>query len=259
MIARVLKYISYKIKAVSKHKVHSPFVYDLIIDVFENDNSYYAFPAVELIRKKLLLSKRVVTVDDMGAGSRVFNSNQRKIKSIAKHSSKNPKYAQLLFRMVNYYHPNTILELGTSLGLTTAYLAKARKKAKVYTLEGSPEICKAAKNTFKSLRLDNVQMVQGNFNDTLPEILPKISVLDFVFFDGNHQKKPTLDYFNQCLEKVNENSVFVFDDIHWSDEMTEAWEAIKNHPEVTLSVDIFQFGIVFFRRGVEKQHFVLRY
>ena len=101
--------------------------------------------------------------------------------------------------MVNYYHPNTILELGTSLGLTTAYLAKARKKAKVYTLEGSPEICKVAKNTFKSLRLDNVQMVQGNFSDTLAEILPKITVLDFVFFDGNHQKKPTLDYFNQCL------------------------------------------------------------
>ena len=259
MTAQVLKYISYRIKAVSKHKVHSPFVYDLIIDVFENNNSYYAFPAVEFIRKKLLLSKRILTVDDMGAGSRVFNSNQRKIKSIAKHSSKNPKYAQLLFRMVNYYHPNTILELGTSLGLTTAYLAKARKKAKVYTLEGSPEICKVAKNTFKSLRLDNVQMVQGNFSDTLAEILPKITVLDFVFFDGNHQKKPTLDYFNQCLEKANENSVFVFDDIHWSDEMTGAWEEIKTHPRVTLTVDIFQFGIVFFRKGIEKQHFVLSY
>jgi len=257
--SQVLKYISYKIKAVSKYKVHSPFVYDLIIDVFENDNSYYAFPAVELIRKKLLLSKRVLKVEDMGAGSRVFNSSQRKVKSIVKHSAKKPKYAQLLFRMVNYYNPNTILELGTSLGLTTAYLAKARKKAKVYTLEGSSEICEAAKNTFKSLRLNNVQILQGNFNDTLPEILSKITVLDFVFFDGNHQKKPTLDYFNQCLEKVNENSVFVFDDIHWSDEMTEAWEAIKNHPEVTISVDIFQFGIVFFRRGVEKQHFELRY
>ena len=257
--SQVLKYISYKIKAVSKHKVHSPFVYDLIIDVFENDNSYYSFPAVELVRKKLLQSKRFLQVDDMGAGSRVFNSNQRKIKSIAKHSAKKPKYAQLLFRMVNYYHPNTILELGTSLGLTTAYLAKARKKAEVYTLEGSPEICEVAKDTFKSLRLNNVQILQGNFNDTLPEILSKITVLDFVFFDGNHQKKPTLDYFNKCLEKANEHSVFVFDDIHWSDEMTEAWEDIKNHSKVTLSVDIFQLGIVFFRSGVEKQHFVLHY
>ena len=259
MSSQGLKYISYKIKAVSKHKVHSPFIYDLIIDVFENDNSFYAFPAVELIRKKLLLTQRVLTVDDMGAGSRVFNSNQRKIKDIVKHSTQKPKYAQLLFKLVNYYQPNTILELGTSLGLTTAYLAKARKKAKVYTFEGSPEIGKVAKNTFKSLLVENAELVQGDFNETLSETLPKIDVLDFAFFDGNHQKKPTLDYFNKCLEKANEHSVFVFDDIHWSDEMTEAWEAIKTHPEVTLTVDIFKFGIVFFRRGVEKQHFVLRY
>ena len=259
MSSQVSKYISYKIKAVSKHKVHSPFVFDLIVDVFENENSYYAFPAVELIRKKLLLSKRILTVEDMGAGSRVFKSNQRKIKDIIKHSAKKPKYAQLLFKLVNYYQPNAILELGTSLGLTTTYLAKARKKAKVYSFEGSAEICKAAKNTFKSLRVKNVQLIQGNFNVTLSETLPKIAVLDFAFFDGNHQKKPTLDYFNQCLEKANEHSVFVFDDIHWSDEMTEAWEEIKAHPEVTLTVDIFQFGIVFFRKGVEKQHFVLRY
>ena len=257
--SQVSKYISHKIKAVSKHKVHSPFVFDLIVDVFENDNSYYAFPAVELIRKKLLLTKRTLTVEDKGAGSRVFKSNQRKIKDIVKHSAQEPKYAQLLFKLVNYYQPNTILELGTSLGLTTTYLAKARKKAKVYTLEGSPEICKAAKNTFKSLLVKNVQLVQGNFNETLPETLPKITVLDFAFFDGNHQKKPTLDYFHQCLEKSNEHSVFVFDDIHWSDEMTEAWEEIKSHSEVTLTIDIFQFGIVFFRKGVEKQHFVLSY
>ena len=259
MSSQVSKYISHRIKSVSKHKVHSPFVFDLIVDVFENDNSYYAFPAVELIRKKLLLSKRNLSVEDMGAGSRVFKSNQRKVKDIAKHSSKGPKFAQLLFKLVNYYQPNTIFELGTSLGLTTAYLAKSRKKGKVYSFEGSPEICKVAKNTFSSLRVKNVELIQGNFSDTLPEILPKIDVLDFAFFDGNHQKKPTLNYFNQCLEKANEHSVFVFDDIHWSDEMTEAWEEIKSHPEVTLTVDIFQFGIAFFRKGVEKQHFVLRY
>jgi predicted O-methyltransferase YrrM len=257
--SQVSKYISHKIKAVSKHKVHSPFVFDLIVDVFENENSYYAFPAVELIRKKLLLSKQKLTIEDMGAGSRVFKSKQRRIKDIAKHSAKEPKYAQLLFKLVNYYQPNTILELGTSLGLTTTYLAKARKKAKVYTLEGSPEICKVAKNTFKSLLVKNVQLVQGDFYETLPETLPEIAVLDFAFFDGNHQKKPTLDYFNQCLKKASEHSVFVFDDIYWSDEMTEAWEEIKTHPEVTLTVDIFQFGIVFFRKGIEKQHFVLSY
>jgi predicted O-methyltransferase YrrM len=257
--SQVLKYISYKIKAVSKHKIHSPFVFDLIVDVFENENSFYAFPAVELIRKKLLLSKRTLNIEDMGAGSRIFKSNQRRIKDIAKHSVKEPKYAQLLFKLVNYFQPNTILELGTSLGLTATYLAKARKKATVYTLEGSPEICNAAKNTFKALLVKNVHIVQGDFKETLPETLSKIHVLDFAFFDGNHQKKPTLDYFIQCIEKANENSVFVFDDIHWSDEMTEAWEEIKIHPEVTLTVDIFQFGIVFFRKGIEKQHFVLRY
>jgi len=257
--SQVSKYISYKLKAVSKHKVHSPFVFDLIVDVFENENSYYAFPAIELIRKKLLLKTKTITVEDMGAGSRVFKSNQRKIKDIVKHSAKEPKYAQLLFKLVNYYQPTTILELGTSLGLTTTYMAKARKNGKIYSLEGSPEICKEAQSTFKSLLVKNVELVQGNFKDTLPETLSKIDNVDFAFFDGNHQKEPTLDYFNQCLQKSNENSVFVFDDIHWSDEMTEAWEEIKAHPEVTLTIDIFQFGIVFFRKGAEKQHFVLRY
>lgn len=259
MSSQASKYLSYKLNAVSKHKVHSPFVFDLIVDVLENENSYYAFPAIELIRKKLLLNKRTIHVEDMGAGSRVHKSDKRKIKEIAKHSAKEPRYAQLLFKMVNYYQPNTIVELGTSLGLTTTYLAKARKQAKIYSLEGSPEICKEAKKTFKSLLVKNVELVQGNFNITLPETLSKIDVLDFAFFDGNHQKGPTLNYFKQCLAKGNEHSVFVFDDIHWSDEMTEAWEEIKAHPGVTLTIDIFQLGIVFFRKGVEKQHFVLRY
>ena len=257
--SQVSKYIKYKVKAVSKHKVHSPFVYDLIVDVFENENSYYAFPAVELIRKKLLLNDRTIIVEDLGAGSRVFKSNQRKIKDIVKHSAKEPKYAQLLFKLVNYYQPKTILELGTSLGLTTSYLAKARKQAEIYSLEGSPEICIEAKKTFKSLLVKNVKLEQGDFKETLPEALSKMTDLDFAFFDGNHQKVPTLDYFKLCLEKSNEHSVFIFDDIHWSDEMTEAWEEIKTHPEVTLTVDIFQFGIVFFRKGTEKQHFVLKY
>jgi predicted O-methyltransferase YrrM len=85
--------------------------------------------------------------------------------------------------------------------------------------------------------------------------LPK---LDLVFFDGNHQKVPTLDYFHHCLTKAHENSIFIFDDIHWSSEMDEAWQQIQGHEQVSLTIDLFQFGLVFFRKGIAKQHFTLR-
>jgi predicted O-methyltransferase YrrM len=160
--------------------------------------------------------------------------------------------------MVNYFKPKEILELGTSLGITASYLASANKGPQVTTLEGAATISTLAQQTFNAQQLTNIKLITGNFDDTLKDAVTKN--YDFVFIDGNHRKEPTLRYFQQLLSCVHNNSVMVFDDIHWSKEMEGAWEEIKNHSSVTLTVDLFFIGLVFFRKEQkEKEHFVLRF
>lgn len=258
-ISFVFRYIKYLLTAKTEHSLHSPFVFDLYTKVITDATPFYSFEDIENIRKELLKSNEIISVTDYGAGSKIFKSNKRKVSDIARYSLKSPKYAQLLFRLINYLKPTSILELGTSLGISTLYLATPNKKSKVITLEGCPETASIAQQNFQKLKLNNITNITGNFNKTLAEVLNKNDVIDCVYFDGNHQKEPTLAYFNQCLANISQNSFFIFDDIHWSDEMEQAWEIIKKHPQVTLTIDLFQIGLVFFREMPEKQHFVLRF
>ena len=182
------------------------------------------------------------------------------MQQIASVSLKPKKYAQLLYKLVKYVQPKTILELGTSLGLTSAYLASANKEAQLITIEGAPSIAAIAKENLDHLQLQNVHLITGNFDETLETVLAKKSAIDFVFIDGNHRKEPTLRYFEQLLKKSTEQSLFVFDDIHWSRDMNEAWTTIKNHSSVTLTIDLFFIGLVFFRKEQKvKQHFTIRF
>ena len=206
-----------------------------------------------------VLTDMEITIEDYGAGSRVNNSNTRKIKDIAKNTLKSPKYGQLLFRLVNRFKPATILELGTSLGISTLYLAASSKKIKVTTVEGCPNTAKVAQINFDKIGFKNIELINDTFDHFLPKHLPKINVLDFVFFDGNHQKEATINYFNLCVEKTHNNTVFIFDDIHWSEGMTAAWEEIKKHPKVTSTIDIYFMGIVFFNSELSKENFVLKF
>ena len=247
----------YLLRSFHLHGIHSPFIYELNEVVFKEKTRFYAFDEVEAIRSKLLLTHKEIKVLDLGAGSQVNNSKTRKISQIAKSALKSPKNAQVLFRLVQKFKPNTILEIGTSLGITTCYLARSNKASNIFTLEGSPEITKVAQINFNKLGIKNVNQIVGNFNETLSETLKSIKVLDFVFFDGNHQKTPTLAYFNECLKKADENSIFVFDDIYWSKEMTTAWKEIKRHEKVVVTIDCFEMGIVFFKKDQAKEHFTV--
>jgi predicted O-methyltransferase YrrM len=242
--------------------LHSPFVFGLYTTVICHDGQYRAYPRVEARRQSLLASTQELEVCDFGAGSRVVGAatRRRAVRDIARHAAKPPRLAQLLFRLVNHFRPATVLELGTSLGLTTAYLALADSQTQVITFEGCPATAAVARETFAHLSLTNVRLVEGNLDETLPATLAALpQSLDFVFFDGNHRYEPTLRYFEQCLAKAHENSVFVLDDIHWSAEMEQAWEAIKAHPAVTVTVDLFYVGLVFFRKKQPRQDFWLRY
>ena len=262
-----LKYIRYYLTAQTKHDIHSPFVFDLLTNIIEDKTPFYVYKNIEAVRSKMLLSTETIDVLDFGVGSEsVDKKRKKKIKTIAKYSAKSEKYCFLLFRLVNHFQPQTILELGTSLGISTLYLASPNSKSKIITLEGCSQTAEVAKHNFEQLKLKNIEQVVGNFDETLKVVLEKYCKLqtancklDLVFFDGNHRKAPTIRYFEQCLNFSNENSVFIFDDIHWSQEMEEAWSAIKNHPQVTITIDLFFLGLVFFRGGISKQHFTLRF
>ncbi len=256
------KYIQYYLTAANGkgHGIHSPFVFDLVTSVLNDDGHYYCYTTIEQVRAKLLADNTVLTLEDFGAGSRVSAQKQRAVSFIAKSSLKPRKFSTLFFRLVNYFQPNTIIELGTSLGITTAYMASAKPAAIVTSFEGASAVAALAKQNFAALGLGNIKIVQGNFDDTLPNFLRQTTTIDFAFVDGNHRKQPTLAYFAQLLEKSGEHTVLVFDDIHWSAEMEEAWAEIKAHPRVTLSVDLFFIGLVFLRtEQKEKQHFVIRF
>jgi len=255
----LLNYIKYRFQSDNEHGIHSPFVYELYNDVICDESPFYVYEDIESIRAKLLLTDLKINIEDHGAGSRVNSSPQRKIKDIAKHTLKSPKYGQLLFRLVNHFKPQHILELGTSLGVSTLYLATPNKKAKITTIEGCPNTAKVAQVNFKKMGLKNIELVNATFDSYLPQYLAKVPSLDMIFFDGNHQKAATLDYFDQCVAKVHPESIFIFDDIHWYTEMEEAWEVIKKHPKVTSTIDLFFVGIVFFNTDLSKENFLLRF
>jgi predicted O-methyltransferase YrrM len=256
------KYFQYYIAASSSkgHGVHSPFVFDFIKLVKNDRRQYDCYPAIEKLRMELLKDTTVIEVEDFGAGSTVIKTNHRRVDQMAASSLKPKKFAQLLFRIVQYYQPATIIELGTSFGISSAYLASGHTDVRLFTLEGAASIAAIAQQNFDTLGLKNIELIQGDFAISLPKVLASVATIDMAFVDGNHRKKPSLHYFQQLLERSTDSSILIFDDIHWSLEMEEAWEEIKRHPAVTLSIDLFFIGIVFFRKNFkEKQHFSIRF
>jgi predicted O-methyltransferase YrrM len=257
-----IRYLKYYLTASNGkgHGVHSPFVFDFITKVLNDDREFYAYRQIENLRKMMQYNETSVVVEDLGAGSRVAKSSERKVKEIARGSLKPKKYGQLLFRMADYYAAETILELGTSLGITTAYLASARNGSRVITLEGAEAIATQAIANFNSLQLRNIELIKGDFDDTLSAAIKALQRVDLAFIDGNHAYKPTVNYYRQLLPSLHDDSILVFDDIHWSREMEKAWDEIRNDERVTLSIDLFFIGVVFFRKENKvKQHFTIRF
>ena len=158
---------------------------------------------------------------------------------------------------MSYFKPKTTFEFGTSVGLATSAMHLGNPKSKIITLEGCPNTMNVAENQFNQFDFDGIKTIIGEFDSSL-NMLHLKSTLDFVYFDGNHQKEATLKYFEFCLQHINNNSVFIFDDIHWSKNMDEAWEEIKKHPKVKVTIDTYQWGIVFFRKEQVKEHFTIR-
>jgi len=253
----IKSYLTFLLKSTNQHGVHSPFIYDLVTKCFYKKTNSAKKEFIYKVRKSLFSNNEIIEVTDFGKGSRVFKSNNRKVSKISKVAGISHKRAKLLLRLVEYFNFQELLEIGTSVGLGASTLSIANPEAKIVTLEGCKNTAEVAQQLFDQFSLHNIKLIVGNFKDTLPNTLHNHQ-FDLIYFDGNHQKKATLDYFNKCVQTIHNNSVFIFDDISWSAEMQEAWEEIKIHPKVTVTINTFFWGIVFFRKEQEKQHFTIR-
>ncbi|MEI7510350.1 MAG: class I SAM-dependent methyltransferase [Flavobacterium sp.] len=258
MLFQIKSYLNFIWHSKNQHGVHSPFVFDLVTKCFYDTKNYPEYSILKNYRNSLLQNKNTIEVSDFGAGSKVFKSNTRAINKIAKNAGISRKRAELLFRIVNYFQPSNILEIGTSLGLATSALSQGHNESKITTLEGCPQTMAIAESQSQFQNLNNIEFVNTKFEDYLNNYQLSIINYQFIYFDGNHSKKATLAYFELLLSTISNNSVWIFDDIHWSADMEDAWEIIKNHPKVTVTIDTFQWGIVFFRSEQEKEHFVIR-
>ncbi len=259
LVALILRFFHYLYRAKSRWSVHSPFLYELISEEFRDRRIYPEYERIEMLRKRIRKSRETIEINDLGTGGKHGKTHRKKIKKILRQSVKRPKEAQFLFRLVRHHQPHNMLELGTSLGLTTIYQHMACQEANFVTIEGSRNTARYAEELFHNAGLKDIRVLHGNFDDVLPHVLEEFRKVGYVFFDGNHTKEATLKYFDMVLPFVEDKTLLVFDDIHWSSSMEEAWNSIKKNPKVTLTIDVFHVGLVYFRKAFSKQDFIIRY
>ena len=227
-ISHSLRYLSYWLDAIEEHSIHSPQIYDLYSKVICNDVNEEMYEQIEKIRDQYLEDQSLVTINDLGAGSRINPKSERTLADIAENSLSSPKLSRLLYRLINHLEVKSILELGTSLGINSLYLAKANKEVKLVTFEGCENTAAVAEKTFKTANVNNIRLMKGDISRTLSYILGNSDKPDFVFFDANHTKEATLRYFKMCLVRVHKDTVIVIADIHWSISICKVHPRVKN-------------------------------
>lgn len=258
---RASKYLKYILLSQHKkgHGIHSPFIFDLVSRVFRNKIDHDIVCCIRKIRKRMISDQRSIIVNDLGAGSEKLKTSIRKVSDIARYSPVPEKYGILLSNLASEFGKPLIVELGTSLGISTMYMAASCLDAVVYTIEGCPAIAGIADQNFKSAGLTNIKLLTGSFEEMLPLVAETDVRPGLVFIDGNHRKEPVLKYFNRIADMSDNKTVVVIDDINYSKEMEEAWDEIKLNERVSVTVDIFRMGIVFFRQGINHCDYTIRY
>lgn len=251
---QIKSWIRHALSAATAYKLHSPFVYALHTDVIQNKGYRAEYDEPGRFRRELARHRQVINRTDLGSGE----DGPITVRRFAKSSAARPKTGKLLLRLTDHFKPKTILELGTATGLSTMYLARGAPESTCITLEGCPETAQLARSNLHQAGIGNVEVVVGDFAETLPRTLMILENIGFCFIDGNHRERPTLDYFAQIIGHCSEGSVLAFHDIHMSEGMNRAWKTICDHQAATITIDLFDVGLVFFRKQA-KQHFTLRW
>lgn len=253
MFYQIARCAEFYLKAVTKYQLHSPFAFDLANAVLEDKRFFYAFRDVEAIRNQMLGSDEMLEGNDFGAGE--GQVVRKSLRSVVQRAASRPRQGKMLFRLVEYFHPDKLLELGASVGMSTMYIAAASGNAEFMALEGNAAATGIASANLDRLGLKKAAVVTGPFESTLKPALEKLKTIDWVFFDGNHRPEPTLSYFETCLSHAHDQTVFVFDDVYWSAGMAKVWRQVQAHPRVTGTVDFFDLSLAFLRPEIKvKQH-----
>jgi predicted O-methyltransferase YrrM len=249
----ILAYFKHQLTANNRHGTHSPFVYKLADEVIYDFSTKKVYEGIEAQRKKLLNDDTYLQISDLGD-----NSIRQKVKLLTKNLEK-PRIAQLIYRLAVHHQPHNVILLGIGLGITAAYLTKACPKALLIAMEECSGEANIANQVFKELDLTNVLLQVGNLESLLTKVVNEAKVLDLVYIDGRYTKETILNYFNCCLPKFNEHSLLIISCINQNEDMKVAWSKIKNHPQVTVTIDLFWLGLVYFRKGQAKEHFKLKF
>ena len=257
LLKLAIRYLKYLFISQNNSSLHSPHVYKFVSNIVYQKTKNNSVKEIKKLRSLLYKRKEYISIIDFGAGSTINKSKKRQIKDIAKNSSKNSKYGELLYRVVESYKPKNILELGTSFGISTCYLAKGYIDSQIQTFEGCPSTAEIAKQNFKQLNIKNINIIVGDFKNTLVKNIN--TDIDLAFVDGNHNKKSTIEYFELILKYSNNQTIMIFDDIHWSNEMEQAWRFIRESEETTITIDLFFIGIVFLDKKLSKEDYIIRF
>jgi predicted O-methyltransferase YrrM len=256
-IMAILEYLKYQKNAKTKYYLHSPFYYQFFLNILEKNEIDEKTTTINTIVGQLKKQKQLIEIQDFGAKKGVY---KKSVAAIAKNVIIPDKYGKVLTRAVHYFQPKTIVELGTSLGISSSYMAVAAHSAAIISFEGAPAVVSIAKKNHAQLQLKNIEIVEGDFVITLAERLATISQIDLAYIDANHTYEATMAYFHLLKQKISENSVLIFDDIYWSKGMQKAWQEIQKEEAVTTTIDIYKMGFVFFKKDkLAKQHIQLRY
>lgn len=256
MLHQLKNYILHSLKSIHLHGIHSPFIFTLEKNCLRDPTFYEHYEVMTRFRESLKTNLTTLHIEDYGAGSKVFKSNQRKVSDILKYNSSDQKAARLLYRLCRYFKVGKVLELGTSLGVATQAMSLSNDDIHITTIEGSPEVQEFASSMIKKLGIHNVDSINGKFEEILAQ--KKDTMYDLIYIDGHHDGAATIAYFNSCLEYSHKDTIFVLDDIYWSSDMTVAWNELCHHAQVTASVDLYDMGLLFLRKEQLQERFYIK-
>lgn len=248
-------YINYRLHAKGRHNIHSPFVYTLINECLSAKVDKIFLSKRKNIFKLLKKNNSTITIADFGAGSKKLGK-VRKVSDIFKTSSSQGKYSILLYKISSYYSPKHILELGTSIGIGSIHLQTGNPTCNLTTIEACKNTLELAKANFSLLNLKSINTIHSTFDDFFTSDIKE--KFDLVFVDGHHNGDALIKYIEKLKIHTHNDTIFIIDDIRWSESMYVSWKKITEDNYFHVSIDFFRMGIVIPRNQQTKEHFILK-